>query len=261
MKNQISDAPSRLGDDGTVHYSNDEHDVWTQLIARQLKLIPEHACQSYLDGLERLNLCHNHIPELAQLNKPLQAATDWQVQYVPALLHYDDYFALLAKKIFPVAPFIRGLADINTLGECDIFSKVFGVCPLLTDPAFAAFLHGYGKLGSTMNQQQRLCLDRLFWFTAEAGLIDTPQGVRIYGSSLLTCAKAVSWSLQSIAPKREEFDPVLALRTPYRTDILQPLFYVLDSFKTLEQLMAEDMTLMINEAHTSGLLPPLFTDD
>ena len=247
--------------DGVIHYPDDEHEMWAKLVDRQLHLMPEHACQEFLDGIEKLGVPHDRIPQLPELNKVLSEATGWQVERVPALIDFDRFFSLLAEKKFPVATFIRRPKDMDYLKEPDIFHEVFGHCPLLTNPAFAAFTHMYGKLGQKADPQQRVFLARLYWFTVEFGLLDTPAGLRIYGGGILSSPKETRWSLESIAPKREPFDPVLALRTPYRIDILQPLYYVIDHIGVLNDLASQDIMLMVAEARQTGLLPALFTSD
>ena len=54
------------------------------------------------------------------------------------------------------------------------------------------------------------------------------------------------------------FDPVEALRTPYRIDILQPIYFVIDSFDTLFHLAQEDLVGMIHEARRLGMHDPSF---
>ncbi len=43
-----------------------------------------------------------------------------------------------------------------------------------------------------------------------------------------------------------------ALRTPYRIDILQPLYYVLDSLETLHELSERDIMGMVHDAWRRG---------
>lgn len=247
--------------DGVIQYTEQEHEIWSKLVEQQINLLPEHACQEYLDGIEQLHLPHDHIPQLGDINKVLEKATGWQVERVPALINFDRFFSLLADKKFPVATFIRRPEHMGYLKEPDIFHEIFGHCPLLTNPAFAAFTHAYGKLGEDATHEQRVYLARLYWFTVEFGLIDTPGGLRIYGGGILSSPKETKWSVESIAPRREQFDPILALRTPYRIDILQPLYYVIDDMSVLNDLSKTDIMLMVAEARQTGLLPPLFTND
>ena len=247
-------------ENGFIEYTEQENETWAQLVDTQLKLLPERACQEYLDGIERLSFSHERIPQLGEINKVLHETTGWQVERVPALINFDRFFELLSEKKFPVATFIRRPEDIGYLQEPDIFHEIFGHCPMLTNPAFASFTHAYGKLGKSATHEQRVYLARLYWFTVEFGLIDTPDGFRVYGGGILSSPKETKWAM-GVGPRKERFDPVLALRTPYRIDILQPLYYVIGCMSELNSLGAQDIMLMAAEARQTGLLPPLFTKD
>ncbi len=48
------------------------------------------------------------------------------------------------------------------------------------------------------------------------------------------------------------------LRSPYRIDILQPLYYVIEDFRELYELTQMDLLGKVQEARKLGLFPPLF---
>jgi phenylalanine-4-hydroxylase len=181
--------------------------VWNTLITRQLKVIEGRACQEYLDGIEKLGLPHDRIPQLGEINKVLGATTGWQVARVPALIPFQTFFELLASKQFPVATFIRTREELDYLQEPDIFHEIFGHCPLLTNPWFAEFTHTYGKLGLQASKEERVYLARLYWMTIEFGLLETPQGRRIYGGGILSSPKETVYCLSG-EPEHQAFDPL-----------------------------------------------------
>lgn len=242
---------------GVIDYPSAEHEVWNTLITRQMKVIEGRACQEYLDGIEQLALPHDRIPQLAEINSVLGATTGWQVARVPALIPFQTFFELLANKQFPVATFIRSQEELDYLQEPDIFHEIFGHCPLLTNPWFAEFTHTYGKLGLSASKEQRVYLARLYWMTIEFGLVDTPQGRKIYGGGILSSPKEAVYSLSN-APEHQPFDPLEAMRTPYRIDILQPLYFVLPDLKRLFDLAQEDIMGMVEHAMQLGLHAPKF---
>lgn len=242
---------------GLIDYPDAEHEVWNTLITRQLKVIEDRACQEYLDGIEQLALPHERIPQLGEINHVLGATTGWQVARVPALIPFQTFFELLANKQFPVATFIRTEQELDYLQEPDIFHEVFGHCPLLTNPWFAEFTHTYGKLGLNASKEQRVYLARLYWMTIEFGLVDTAQGRRIYGGGILSSPKETVYSLCD-TPVHHVFDPVETMRTPYRIDILQPLYFVLPDLKRLFDLAQEDIMGMVQHAMQLGLHAPTF---
>ena len=60
------------------------------------------------------------------------------------------------------------------------------------------------------------------------------------------------------APEHQAFDPLEAMRTPYRIDILQPLYFVLPDLKQLFDLAQQDIMAMVREAMRLGLHQPKF---
>lgn len=250
---------SRQSDEkGIIHWSDEENAVWRDLVARQLEIIQGRACDQFMHGLELLDLPADRIPQLAEVNKVLECETGWQVAEVPALINFDEFFRLLANKRFPVATFIRTREEFDYLQEPDIFHEIFGHCPLLTNPAFAHFTHTYGKLGYAASKQDRVYLARLYWFTVEFGLLRQQGDLRIYGGGILSSPGETLYALESDKPERYEMDPVEALRTPYRIDIMQPVYYVLDNLDALFEIADMDMMALVEKAKTLGLHKPRF---
>jgi phenylalanine-4-hydroxylase len=62
----------------------------------------------------------------------------------------------------------------------------------------------------------------------------------------------------SSTPEHQPFDPIEAMRTPYRIDILQPLYFVLPDLKRLFDLAQEDIMGMTRTACEKGLHAPKF---
>jgi phenylalanine-4-hydroxylase len=87
------------------------------------------------------------------------------------------------------------------------FEAFFGHCPLLTNPDYAEFSQHYGRLGLAANKADRRMLARLYWFTIEFGLIETANGLRIYGSGILSSTDESYYSLESNQPVREDLVP------------------------------------------------------
>jgi phenylalanine-4-hydroxylase len=178
---------------------------------------------------------------------------------VPALINFTDFFTLLANKQFPVATFIRNKEDFDYLQEPDVFHEIFGHCPLLTNPAFANFTHTYGKLGLAANKEDRGYLARLYWFTVEFGLLKTADGLRIYGGGILSSPGETHYALESEIPFRYDLKPIDVLRTPYRIDIMQPLYFLLEDFDNLIDMAEMDIMALVEEAKKLALFAPKFT--
>ena len=243
---------------GHIHYSDDENAMWQALLERQAKQIPNRASSAYLEGLEKLKLPATHIPQLQDIDEVLQANTGWQTAAVPALISFGKFFKLLADKRFPVATFIRRFDDMEYIEEPDIFHEIVGHCPLLTHPAFATFNETYGKLGLNATKQERLYLARLYWFTIEFGLMGATKETRkIYGGGILSSPSETIYAL-SDDPDCRAFDLIDVLRTPYRIDQIQPIYYAIDDLDTLFDIVNSDIMGAVKKAMSLGLFEPTY---
>ncbi len=247
-----------VDENGFIDYSEAEDGVWSTLYARQMELLPGRACQPFLDGLDLLDLPSDHVPQPKTLSKRLDELTGWSIEPVPALINFDRFFALLSEKRFPAASFIRSEEDLDYLQEPDIFHEVFGHVTMLTHQAFADFTEAYGKAGLAASPADRVLLARLYWFTVEFGLIQTPQGVRICGGGIASSPGETLHALESDAPIRRPFVPLDALRTPYRIDIFQSVYYILNRMEDLFDLAGTDLLALIKQARALGNFAPTY---
>ncbi len=243
---------------GYAPYTASEDEVWQTLYTRQLPIVQPRACDEYLRGLDLLNLSKNKIPQCPDVSRVLQAETGWSLAPVPALIPFEQFFSLLANKQFPAATFIRRREELDYLQEPDIFHEVFGHCPLLTNKAYAEFTHTYGKLGLKATPEERVMLAKLYWFTVEFGLLNTNKGIKAYGGGILSSASETVYCVESPIPVRKPFDVIDVLRTPYRINILQPVYFTIDSFDALFQLVELDLISLVHEALALGMHEPLF---
>lgn len=246
---------------GLVNYTVEETRIWNILFERQMKLLPGRACDEFLSGLHTLGITAQAIPQLPELSQRLKAKTGWQVAPVAALISAREFFDLLAKKQFPAATFIRFEDELDYVQEPDIFHEIFGHCPMLTDKIYADFVHDYACKVLTFPESDWALLQRLFWFTVEFGLIKTHEGLRAYGGGILSSISETVYSVESDIPVRVLFDPVAAFRMPYRIDMLQPVYFVIDDYQMLYDFVLSNITELLDRARQLGEFPPFFDVD
>jgi phenylalanine-4-hydroxylase len=217
-------------------YSAEEHQTWATLFERQMALLPGLACAEFFDGVARLGMSKDAIPRFGDLNAVLKAATGWELIAVEGLLPELAFFEHLANRRFPVTWWIRKAEQIDYISEPDLFHDLFGHVPLLLLPVFADYMQAYGEGGlkaARYGSEPLTELTRLYWYTVEFGLIHTADGLRIYGSGILSSKGESLYSLQSSAPNRIGFDAERVMRTRYRIDTYQKTYFVIDSFEQL----------------------------
>ena len=246
---------------GLIDYTDAEHQVWRQLFTRQMNCIPNRACDEFILGLQLLDLNAEKIPQLPIVSEQLKPLTGWSVNAVEALISPKTFFQLLANRQFPAATFIRSMEELDYVTEPDIFHELFGHCPLLTQPIYADFIQAYAEYVLSCDQDDWALLQRLFWYTVEFGLIKTPAGCRAYGGGILSSFGETPYCVESDVPQRKPFDVLDAFRTPYRIDLLQTVYYVINDFQQLYDILKLDLTDLIAQARSLGEFDPTFPVD
>jgi phenylalanine-4-hydroxylase len=215
-------------------YSESEHAIWRLLFERQQKLLKRRACREYLDGLRALGVAAGGIPDFRQLSDILDRATGWRVVAVPGLVPDDVFFAFLAARRFPSTCFVRRRDQLDYLQEPDVFHDICGHVPMLMNPVFADYMQAYGEGGLKALRLGHLDhLARLYWYTVEFGLIATSEGLRIYGSGILSSAGESVYCLEDPRPHRLWFDLRRVMRTEYHIDRYQETYFVIDDYAQL----------------------------
>lgn len=236
-----------LDHEGRANYGQAENETWAKLLTRQTELVKTRASKEYLKGVEILNFT-DKIPQHFEITELLSQYTGWGVEPVPALIQPEQFFSLLANKRFPAANFIRIPEEIDYIEEPDVFHELFGHCPLLTNAPYAEFMHQYGRLALLADKKTQMRMFRLFWFTIEFGLIKEDNQMKAYGGGILSSKAEVLYSVESEIPERRPLVAMDALRTPFRIDILQPVYFVIESYDDLFKLIAADPLKMAQES-------------
>lgn len=243
--------------DGIYPYTREDDGVWAELFARQMRFLPGRVAPEYLAGVAALGLNGDKTPQVRDIDARLASLTGAGVEGVPAIIPPTRFFTLLSQRKFPVATFLRRREDIDYIEEPDLFHEVFGHCPLLTNPDYADFVQGIGHRALAMDKDMRWRMFRLFWFTVEFGMIETPDGLRAYGAGIVSSPSEAAHAASGKAVMRP-FDLLEVFRTPYRIDIVQPLYFVITGFDQLAALLDHDFAAPIAEAKALGDLPPRF---
>ncbi|MEF0941800.1 phenylalanine 4-monooxygenase [Rhizobium sp. BR 362] len=246
------------GPDGLYDYTAEEDAIWGELYQRQMKLLAGLACREYLDGVKTLGLKPEKVPQLRDVNRRLNETTGFGVEGVPALIPPSRFYELLSQGKFPLATFLRRREHIDYIEEPDLFHEVFGHCPLLTNQSYANFVRHFGESAVRLGKGYSWHLFRIFWFTVEFGLINTPQGRRCFGAGIVSSPSETKAAMEGTACEFRPFDLLSVLRTPYRIDIVQPIYYVIDSFADLEAIVEQDIEGQILKAKSLGDFPPAF---
>ena len=199
-------------------YSEENHESWSRLYGRILPRWHRYANEHFLEGIEILSLSPDHIPRPKEVNERLHPITGYRAKavsgYIPAFLFFDG----LRHREFPTTITIRHPDNLDYLPEPDIFHDVAGHVPMHTDRAFADILVRLGECTHTavemaagiIEENKKLHwltsvikgMARFFWFTVEFGLIRASNGLRAYGSGLLSSYGELEHAVESLEVQR-----------------------------------------------------------
>lgn len=244
-------------DQGWANYSDVEHETWKTLYNRQMNLLPGRVCDEYLQGIQTLGIDDTAIPQFDKLTEIVKPLTGWEIVAVPGLIPSTPFFTLLANRKFPVTHWIRKPEEMDYLEEPDLFHDLFGHVPLLTNPVYADFIAAYGRGGlKAMDQKALHYITRLFWYSIEFGLLNTPEGLRIYGAGIVSSRGETQYALDSDSPHRVGFDIMRMMQTKYRIDDFQETYFVIESFDQLFDATKPDFTPYYEKLRTLPKLDP-----
>ncbi len=215
------------------NYPQSDHETWKYLYERQMKFLTGRACDEYMEGTSKLGFKSDKIPYLKNLSNIFSKTTSWKVARVPGLIHEQNFFELLRRKVFPSTDYIRGKDELDYTPAPDLFHDIFGHMPLLTNKSFASFYQKFGVAALNAEGESRTLLETFHWFTVEFGLIRNPAGMRIYGAGILSSSQEVQ---NALSEKVEviDFNPERIVTQQYDVWHLQPILFAIDSFEQLE---------------------------
>lgn len=217
-------------------YTTEDFTVWKTLFERQMPVFRRYASEVYLDALREIGFHADAIPKFSDVNQLLSQATGWELVVVPEIVPQREFFMLLAERKFPATCWLRQFSELDYIEEPDMFHDVLGHVPLLINPEYAAFMQAFGQLALQFTNEAESIelLGRLYWFTVEFGLITENGQDKIYGAGILSSPGESLFSM-SDKPKKSVFDTEEVLATPFRTDVIQEQYFIIES---LAQLMA-----------------------
>jgi phenylalanine-4-hydroxylase len=251
-------------------YSEENHESWRRLYARLAPRWDKYANQHFLEGIRSLCLSPERVPRLEDVNRFLRPLTGFQAKavsgYVPAFVFFD----CLRNRAFPTTITIRRGDQLDYLPEPDIFHDVAGHVPMHTDRHFAETLVRFGECAHTAaglvadirDESKRLhtltsivkAMARFFWFTIEFGLMRSPDGLRVYGSGLLSSYAEIEHSIESPEVQRYPMQIEWAMNQGFEINHYQPLLFIVDSFEHLFSLV-DRLEHWMREGKLSNVAP------
>jgi phenylalanine-4-hydroxylase len=232
-RNEIAGAAVGLrpGDEARrIEYTDAENATWATVQRTLGALHREHACRAYLDGVERLGLPADRVPQLADVSQRLQELTGWRVQAAAGLAPIREFYGTLADRRFMSTQYVRHPSVPLYTPEPDVIHEVIGHCNSLANADFAGLYADAGAASRRADDAALVRFSKAFWFTLEFGVVWEDGDLKAYGAGLLSSfgemnayrdAEIRDWDLDEMAV------------TDYDINVYQPVLFAAPDFDTV----------------------------
>lgn len=230
-------------------YTSDDHQIW-RVMSDFCKYFNANVSSEFKEGLKKLNLSYDKVQDLDVLNKKLVGLTGWRYKAVTTAISNAEFFQALSEKVFLSAVTVRAWEEISFCKSPDIFHDVYGHAAMLTNVKFAAFLENLGRLATlhSENEQIMQALSRLYWYTAEAGLIWENGKLNFYGGGIVTSFSEHQRAFSG-AVTATNFDLQQIIDAPYDSLFVSNHYFIINSLDELSECLA-DFIPMVDSMQT-----------
>lgn len=229
-------------------FSPAEDKLWQMLWQKQIGNVRQQAHSSWLEGLDKLGLTGDRIPDFADLNQRLKDLVGWELVSTDVIFSSgQDWFEHLARRQFLITEYIRDEKDLDYTPLPDIWHDTFGHLPLLADLRYADYIEKFAHHALKFSVEDRKSLGSMWWYTIEFGFMMEDGQRKAFGAGLMSSPgellHALSDEVEKVSYSLEAFEQI----SPSPHEMHRKLF-VLDSMTQLEQSV-EDWVAKYQREH------------
>lgn len=218
-------------------YTTEEHQVWRTIWDALQPAQQSHACCEYLSCLRRLNFDHDHIPQLREVSKKVQAISGFRLEPVAGLVQPRVFLENLAEGVFLCTQYIRHHSTPLYTPEPDVVHEIIGHGVTLASERLAELNRLFGA--AVKRTTSAAALDRLarvYWFTIEFGVLREAGELKAYGTGLLSSAGEMGRMHQAeLLP----LDLDTASWREYDPTHFQPVLFCAESFDAMYESLRD----------------------
>lgn len=218
-------------------YTREEHQVWQTIWQALAPAHGAHACSEYLDCLKRLDFPTDHIPQLSDVSRKVEALSGFRLEPVAGLVEPRVFLESLANGVFLCTQYIRHHSTPLYTPEPDVAHEIIGHAVTLASQRFANLNRLFGEaVKRTKSRDDLDRLARVYWFTIEFGVLRENGDVKAYGTGLLSSAGELE------AMNRAELRPLdleVAVELNYDPTHYQAMLFCAESFDGTEEMLRE----------------------
>ncbi len=220
-----------------VAFSEEAHDTWRLMYKRQWDQVQRYAHSLYLEGIDKLGITADRIPDFAAMSAVLKPMVNWELVSTDIQYSSDqDWFVAMADREFLITEYIRDRDDMDYTPLPDIFHDAFGHLPFMADRTFADYCQRFGQTALAHPEAHRHSIKTMWWYTVEFGLIKERGELKTLGAGLYSSkaemARAFDGSVKLLPFDIEAFETIAASPHHYHEQ-----FFVLESMDQLYEAL------------------------
>lgn len=223
-----------------VPYTPSDHALWRTIWGALSPLHTRYAASAYLTSPTSPTspfLRRDFIPQLAEVNTALVAATGFSMLPVAGLVSAKTFLSYLGRDIFLSTQYIRHTNAPFYTPEPDIVHELIGHAASLGHSTYAELNRAFGRAASKTDDDSTSPgrsiteIERLYWYTMEFGVVVEAGDLKAYGAGLLSSYG----ELERFSTHAElvPFDIEAMCRTPHDPTQYQRTLFVAPSFSKL----------------------------
>lgn len=228
-------------------YSVIDYEVWNMLYVCQCELLFGWVCQEFFDGLQCFGMGGYGILKFFEFNEVFIVVIGWQIVVVEGLLLDEVFFDYLVNCCFLVSWWICKLDQFDYFSELDLFYDLFGYVLLLFNLVFVDYMQVYGCGGMKVfgiGFEVLMNFMWLYWYMVEFGLINMLDGLCIYGVGIVSFKGELIYCLDLVVFNCIGFGLECVMSMCYCIDIYQQIYFVIESFEQLFDVIWLDFILI-----------------
>ena len=213
-----------------IAYTEKENATWATAQRALGELHRQHACAAFLDGVAKLALPTDRVPQLADVSRRLQRLTGWRVDAAPGLAPIREFYGSLADRRFLSTQYVRHPSVPLYTPEPDVIHEVVGHCNSLANQSFADLYAAAGAASRRADDDALARFSKAFWFTLEFGVVFEDGDLKAYGAGLLSSFGEMN-AYRTAQIRDWDLDEMAA--TDYDINVYQPVLFGAPDFATV----------------------------
>jgi phenylalanine-4-hydroxylase len=218
-----------------IAYDVAEQEVWRTVCRELFPKYERYAFAEFREGVERLGLPRDHVPNLDEVSALVEPLTGWR--YVPAagLVPLREFYGSLSDRVFHSTQYVRHSAVPLYTPEPDIIHEVIGHGHLLATPTFSELHRLTGEATHRLRDEDNLVfLSKVFWFSVEFGVVVEDGELRAYGAGILSSYGEIE---EFRDMEHRPIDLVEMGTTDYDITAYQPVLYRAESMDEVREVV------------------------